>query len=297
MKKTIFTLIATMVVLTASAQTQERMEKKDSTSSQIVVNLYYTGKNGNARKFVEEMESCGTAKAIREEKGNLRYECFFPAADAETVLLIDSWENQAAIDAHHASTMMQTISRLREKYDLTMRVERYVREDGIPEQDKQFIRTASTPVESMKATGIGGIMFKSRDPKATRKWYEDNLGIKDDPYGYKFEWIEKGRAGKTGVTVWSPMPESTDYLGHAAQQFMINYRVENLDRLADQLHKSDVTLLDQIERYEGLGKFLHILGIDGRRVELWEPDENLLISVKQHSCFWQSWIHLSRMNA
>ncbi len=104
----------------------------------ITVNLYYTGKAGNAIKFVEEMENSGTADAIRKEDGNLRYEYFQPMNEPETVLLIDSWENQDAIDAHHASPMMQTISSLREKYDLHMKVERYVSADG--PGDEAFIR-------------------------------------------------------------------------------------------------------------------------------------------------------------
>lgn len=106
----------------------------------ITVNLYYTGKNGNARHFAEEMEKSGTADQIRAEKGNIRYDYFFPMNDSETVLLIDAWENQAAIDAHHASPMMQTIYELREKYDLHMKVERYVSENT-PKDDEGFIRT------------------------------------------------------------------------------------------------------------------------------------------------------------
>lgn len=107
----------------------------------ITVNLYYTGTEGNARKFAQEMEESGTAEAIRREEGNLKYEYFFPMNDSETVLLIDSWKDQAAIDAHHASPMMQEIARLREKYDLHMRVERYRNdEDGVPERDRQFIK-------------------------------------------------------------------------------------------------------------------------------------------------------------
>ena len=105
----------------------------------ITVNLYYSGVNGNAQKFAEEMESSGTADKIRAEKGNVRYEYFFPMKDSETVLLIDAWENQEAIDAHHASPMMQTITQLREKYDLHMRVERYVSVDA-PESENRFIR-------------------------------------------------------------------------------------------------------------------------------------------------------------
>lgn len=107
----------------------------------IVMNLYYTGTNGNARKFAEEMESSGTADLIRNENGNERYEYFRSMDDPETVLLIDIWRDQAAIDRHHASTMMQKIVQLREKYDLHMRAERYVMdEEGIPDSDAKFIR-------------------------------------------------------------------------------------------------------------------------------------------------------------
>ena len=107
----------------------------------ITVNLYYTGTNGSARRFAEEMISSGTVAAIRAEAGNLKYEYFTPFDNPETVLLIDSWENQEAIDVHHASPMMQTIAALRTKYDLHMRVERYVSdESGVPEKDQKFIR-------------------------------------------------------------------------------------------------------------------------------------------------------------
>ena len=105
----------------------------------ITVNLKYTGKGGNARKFVEEMISGGTVKAIRAEKGNIRYEYYVSIDDPETVLLIDSWKNQEAIDAHHASPMMETIANLREKYDLHMSVERFVSADT-PESENHFIR-------------------------------------------------------------------------------------------------------------------------------------------------------------
>jgi len=106
----------------------------------ITVNLYYTGINGSAKKFAEEMIASGTVAAIRAEKGNLKYEYFCPLEDSETVLLIDSWENQEAIDEHHKSPMMKTIFELREKYDLHMKIERYASDDDIPEADKDFIR-------------------------------------------------------------------------------------------------------------------------------------------------------------
>lgn len=107
----------------------------------ITVNIYYSGVNGNARKFAEEMIASGVVDAIRAEDGNIRYEYFIPLADQETVLLIDSWKDQDAIDAHHASPMMAQIMALREKYDLHMRVERYNSdEDGMPAADKAFVR-------------------------------------------------------------------------------------------------------------------------------------------------------------
>lgn len=107
----------------------------------ITINIYYSGKDGNARKFAEEMETGGTAALIRREEGNEGYEYFFPMNDPETVLLIDSWRDQKSIDIHHSSEMMKTIARLREKYDLQMKVERYVSDEGgIPDSDKDFIR-------------------------------------------------------------------------------------------------------------------------------------------------------------
>ncbi len=107
----------------------------------ITINIYYSGANGNARKFAEEMISSGIVDEIRAEKGNLKYEYFLPMYDNETVLLIDSWESQQAIDIHHKSPMMQRIIDLREKYDLSMKVERYLTDDsGIPEKDKAFIK-------------------------------------------------------------------------------------------------------------------------------------------------------------
>ena len=107
----------------------------------ITVNLYYTGTNGSARAFAEEMVQTGVVTAIRAEDGNLRYEYFFPMDDPETVLLIDQWRDQKAIDVHHASPMMGQIAALREKYDLHMKVERFASDDaGLPEKDLKFIK-------------------------------------------------------------------------------------------------------------------------------------------------------------
>ena len=106
----------------------------------LTVNLRYTGENGAALAFAKEMTASGTVDSIRAEEGNLRYAYFQPFDDPETVLLIDQWTSQDAIDIHHASPMMQTIAELREKYGLKMKVERYISdEEGIPEKDNKYI--------------------------------------------------------------------------------------------------------------------------------------------------------------
>lgn len=105
----------------------------------LVVNLYYTGKDGSARRFAEEMEKSGIAQAIRNEEGNEKYDYFLVMNDPETVLLIDQWRDQTALDAHHASPMMAQLAALREKYDLHMRVERMETIEDLV-SDHKFIR-------------------------------------------------------------------------------------------------------------------------------------------------------------
>ena len=129
-----FTLILSLILLLVGCS-----EDKKEKSMSITVNLRYTGTDGNARKFAEEMISSGTVDAIRAEEGNLRYEYYQSFVDPETILLIDSWANQEAIDKHHATPMMDTIAKLREKYDLHMTVERFTAVDT-PETENQFIR-------------------------------------------------------------------------------------------------------------------------------------------------------------
>ena len=115
--------------------------QKEVNGVAVTVNIYYSGVNGNAVKFAEEMVSSGTVSNIRAEDGNMRYEYFFPMEDKDTVLLIDSWKDQHSLDVHHASPMMAKITELREKYGLHMRVERYVSDEtGIPAADRTFIR-------------------------------------------------------------------------------------------------------------------------------------------------------------
>ncbi len=110
----------------------------------ITINIYYTGEKGNAKAFADEMVASGVVDEIKSEKGNLKYDYFVPFGNENTVLLIDSWESQEALEIHHHSQMMSKIIELREKYNLTMRVERYVSdENGVPDRDKKFIRGRS----------------------------------------------------------------------------------------------------------------------------------------------------------
>ncbi len=106
----------------------------------IVMNLYYTGENGSARAFAKEMEASGIAERIRKEEGNEKYAYFFPMDDPETVLLIDMWKDQAALDSHHSSPMMQELAQLREKYDLHMKAERYVTDSSDSSADEKFLK-------------------------------------------------------------------------------------------------------------------------------------------------------------
>ena len=134
MMKQLILMMSALLLLTGCCG-----ENKKQDNMPITVNLRYTGTDGNARKFAEEMISSGTVDAIRAEEGNLRYEYYQSLDDPETILLIDSWASQEAIDAHHASPMMKTIATLREKYDLHMTVERYSATET-PETENQFIR-------------------------------------------------------------------------------------------------------------------------------------------------------------
>ena len=132
MKHIVITILAAVLMTGCCGNKQEK-------DMPITVNIRYTGANGNALKFAEEMIASGTVDAIRAEEGNLRYEYFQSLDDPETILLIDSWANQEAIDKHHATPMMATIAALREKYDLHMTVERYTNVDT-PETENRFIR-------------------------------------------------------------------------------------------------------------------------------------------------------------
>jgi predicted enzyme related to lactoylglutathione lyase len=119
-------------------------------------------------------------------------------------------------------------------------------------------------------TGIGGIFFKAEDPEATREWYRQHLGIAGEGPGVNFFWRERGNSDLLGFTVWSIFPADTEYFGADEQEFMVNYRVRDLDALLARLEEEGIQHAGEIEEYS-YGRFAWILDGDGRRVELWEP--------------------------
>lgn len=121
-----------------------------------------------------------------------------------------------------------------------------------------------------KVTGIGGIFFKCKDTNAVNEWYKNHLGLDTTPYGVSFEWLDKENSAVKGTTQWSPFAETTKYFEPSAKDFMINYRVENLVALVEELRKENVTILDEITTYD-YGKFVHILDLEGNKIQLWEP--------------------------
>ncbi|MEO7313215.1 MAG: VOC family protein [Chitinophagaceae bacterium] len=128
------------------------------------------------------------------------------------------------------------------------------------------------PSTAKRATGIGGIFFKCKDPKKMREWYKEHLGLNTNAYGAVFEWRQGADTSKKGFTQWSPFNEKTKYFEPSAKDYMINYRVENLDWLVDQLKKENVTIADSIVTAD-YGKFVHIMDMEGNKLELWEPND------------------------
>lgn len=126
--------------------------------------------------------------------------------------------------------------------------------------------------KTKKVTGIGGIFFKCNDPKNMRDWYHKHLGLNTNEYGAVFEFYQGADSTKKGFTQWSPFAEKTKYFEPSTKQFMINYRVENLETLVEELKKEGVTVLDTIETYD-YGKFVHILDAENNKIELWEPND------------------------
>lgn len=125
-----------------------------------------------------------------------------------------------------------------------------------------------------KVTGVGGIFFKCKDTEKMKDWYNQNLGLLTNEYGSLFEFRQSDEPGKKGYLQWSPFPEKTEYFEPSEKEFMINYRVENLEELVEEMRNNGVTILDSIETYE-YGKFVHILDPENNKIELWEPVDSV----------------------
>ena len=124
-----------------------------------------------------------------------------------------------------------------------------------------------------KVTGIGGIFFKCKDTKKMNEWYKTHLGLNTTDYGVTFEWREAEDSTKKGQTQWSTFAEITKYFDPSAKDFMINYRVADLEALVEELKKEGVTIVDKIENSD-YGKFVHIIDMEGNKIQLWEPNDN-----------------------
>ncbi len=123
-----------------------------------------------------------------------------------------------------------------------------------------------------RVTGIGGVFFKCKNPAALRDWYHQHLGLETNDYGSVFEWWQGADSSKKGFTQWSPFKETTKYFLPSEKDFMINYRVLNMEQLVQNFKLNGVTVLDTIAHYD-YGKFVHILDLEGNKIELWEPND------------------------
>lgn len=138
---------------------------------------------------------------------------------------------------------------------------------------KSIITSKSVTQNKMgRVTGIGGIFFKCKNPAAMREWYQTHLGLNTNKYGSVFEWRQGEDTTKKGFTQWSPFSEKTKYFEPSTKDYMINYRVENLELLIEQFKKDGVTITDTIVA-ASYGKFVHIIDVEGNKLELWEPND------------------------
>jgi len=125
-----------------------------------------------------------------------------------------------------------------------------------------------------RVTGLGGVFYKSKNPDKAKQWYKQHLGLNTDQYGCTFWW--KDKAGNDCSTQWSPMDEKTNYYEPSKSTFMINFRVENLVELLQELKKEGVTVVGEIEEFD-YGKFGWIIDPDGTKIELWEPNDKVFL--------------------
>ncbi len=150
-------------------------------------------------------------------------------------------------------------------------------DDNYNDEVISTIVTSSSSDTFPKVTGIGGIFFITDDTEKTKKWYADNLGIQTNDWGASFEFRNTNRPQEINYLQWSPFQKGSDYMSPSKKEFMVNYRVQNIDGLLNKLRSNGVTILDTIQTFD-YGKFVHIMDDEGNKIELWEPIDSVLTS-------------------
>jgi predicted enzyme related to lactoylglutathione lyase len=156
-------------------------------------------------------------------------------------------------------------------YGCNTKTENYSEDKYETHQQNEMTINDTTP----GVTGIGGIFFLSENPNEIKKWYGDNLKLEIDDYGSVFEFRNANRPNEINYLRWSPFKKGTDYLVPSKKEFMINYRVQNIEGLVSRLKENGVTILEDIVSYD-YGKFVHIMDPEGNKIELWEPVDSVL---------------------
>lgn len=149
---------------------------------------------------------------------------------------------------------------------------------NMTEQNNQSDKLRSLNDTIPKVTGIGGIFFFSENPEKTKEWYAENLGLEVNQWGSSFEFRNANRPNEINYLQWSPFKHGSEYFSPSKKEFMINYRVQNIERLANKLREKGVTILDSIETYD-YGKFIHIMDEEGNKIELWEPIDSVFTKI------------------
>ena len=144
--------------------------------------------------------------------------------------------------------------------------------------DKQADKSLSPQDTTPKVTGIGGIFFFSDNPEKTKEWYSRNLGLEVNEWGSSFEFRNANRPDEINYLQWSPFKQGSEYFAPSQKDFMINYRVQNIEGLVNKLRENGVTILDSIETYD-YGKFIHIMDAEGNKIELWEPVDSVFTTM------------------
>lgn len=149
---------------------------------------------------------------------------------------------------------------------------------NMEEQKNQLDKKLSQEDTTPKVTGIGGIFFFSDNPEKTKEWYSKNLGLEVNQWGSSFEFRNANRPDEINYLQWSPFKQGSEYFAPSNKEFMINYRVQNIEGLVKKLNDNGVTIVDSIETFD-YGKFVHIMDAEGNKIELWEPIDSVFTAM------------------